>query len=154
MSNKIYKISFAFLIATAPFFASAQYLHRTAGLLNDFSGIVSNILVPLVFTSALLFFFYGVAKYIWSAGDKEESKKIMIWGIVALFVMSSVWGIVYFIRGELGLTDDSNIPIPTLGDASSGGSIVNNSTDNSDFNVSEAEQYAPSTNPGGGAYQP
>jgi hypothetical protein len=51
----------------------------------------------LVLALALLFFFWGVAKFILNADNDEkrtEGKKVMIWGIIALFVMVSVWGLI------------------------------------------------------------
>ena len=109
------KFCFALTLITLPILASAQ-LTETAGILTKLKDIVTDTLIPIVFTLALLFFFYGVAMYIWSAGsDKEGSKKIMTWGIVALFVMSSVWGIIYFLRGELNINDSqSEMKIPKI----------------------------------------
>ncbi|MFA6270211.1 MAG: hypothetical protein WC657_03325 [Candidatus Paceibacterota bacterium] len=70
-------------------------------------GIVKNVLIPLAFALCLFYFFWGVAKYIRSgaAGDKaaEEGKKVMVWGIVGLFVAFSIWGIIKFIQVELGI---------------------------------------------------
>lgn len=113
MLSKILKSSLI-LAVIFPVLASAQ-LGQTEGILNQAKSIVTDILIPLVFTLALLFFFYGVAKYIWSEGQgKAEGKQIMIWGVVALFVMSSVWGLVSFIQGELNLSNDTSGKIPTI----------------------------------------
>jgi hypothetical protein len=102
MLNKINKIYFALGLITLPIFASAAVLHGTTALFDNVYGIVKDILIPLVFSLALLLFFWGMVKYIWSEGQgKEEGKKFMIWGVVALFVMSSIWGIIYFIGEEL-----------------------------------------------------
>ncbi|MEK7116864.1 MAG: hypothetical protein AAB837_01725 [Patescibacteria group bacterium] len=117
MLNRIYKICFASIILISPLFASAAgYLTDTSGLLQQVKLIVTDYLIPIAFTLALAIFFYGVAKYIWSAGtDKDEGKKIMVWGVVALFVMSSIWGIVTFLRGELNITgSDATMKIPTI----------------------------------------
>lgn len=73
---------------------------------------VINLLIPIVFALALLYFFWGIAQYILVAGDegkKEEGKKKMFWGIIALFVMSSIWGIVFFIADAFGI-DVKTIP--------------------------------------------
>lgn len=109
--NKFYKTAIAFITAF-PLFASAA-LEGTGNIFASADQIITQIIVPLVFTLALLMFFWGVVKYIRS-DDKEEGKKIMVWGIIALFVMSSVWGLVYFIRTELDINDDTNMPIPTI----------------------------------------
>jgi hypothetical protein len=78
---------------------------------------VDNILIPLAFSLCLLYFFWGMAKYIRSgAGGEsavEEGKRIMVWGVVALFVVTSIWGIIAFIRSELGIPIKPNAPIST-----------------------------------------
>ena len=118
MKNKILngflKIGSFLAVLFFPFLVSAE-LAGTNRILMNAEDIINRIIVPLAFTLAVLFFFWGMAKYIQSAGDeKAEGKKMMVWGVVALFVMSSVWGLVYFIRDELGLDDASNMKIPTI----------------------------------------
>ncbi|MCK9352130.1 MAG: hypothetical protein WCT49_02770 [Candidatus Paceibacterota bacterium] len=65
-------------------------------------------------------FMYGLAKFILSSGDPkkvEEGKGIMTWGVVALFVLISIWGIIGFMDRSFG-TDvgpgNFEIPIPIL----------------------------------------
>lgn len=114
MLEKIYKIGFITGLAILPIFIFAQ-LEETRGILDEAKDIITTVIVPLVFILALLFFFWGVAKYIWSEGQgKAEGKQIMIWGVVALFVMSSVWGIVKFIQGEFNLDQGTEGTIPTI----------------------------------------
>lgn len=82
-------------------------------LLDAAQGIITRILIPLAFALALFYFFWGVAKYIrvGAGGEKaaEEGKNVMVWGIVALFIATSIWGIIYFIRTELGIPDIQNV---------------------------------------------
>lgn len=112
MLNKIY---FALFLIALPVFVFAYPLEGTSLFFESSSNLIKLILVPLAFTLALLFFFWGIAKYIWSEGQgKEDGRKIMIWGVVALFVMSSVWGIIYFISNELGIGGETVMPIPTI----------------------------------------
>jgi hypothetical protein len=59
-------------------------------------GSLVKLALPLVAAVALLYFFWGVAVFIFKADNdkaREEGKQKMLWGIVALFVMVSVWGI-------------------------------------------------------------
>ena len=78
-----------------PFIAFAQ-----AGTVQQLIGIVGGIIasiIPIVIALALLFFFWGLAKFILHADDENErakGKNIMVWGIVALFVIVTVWGII------------------------------------------------------------
>lgn len=84
--------------------------------------IINSILIPLAFLIALLYFFWGVAQYIRSgAGDEKgaaEGRKVMIWGIVGLFIAASIWGIITFIRKELGIPDIQNVERPIFEDNS------------------------------------
>jgi len=113
---KSIKILALIAVSVFPVMVGAQqYLKNTDGILGAARGIVEDILLPIAFILSLLYFFWGVAKYIKSEGDgKAEGKQIMIWGVVAIFVVSSVWGIVYFVRDELNINDDSAINMPTI----------------------------------------
>jgi len=76
------------------------------------------LLTPIVIALALLYFFYGLARYILNAGNEEkkaEGKNIMIYGIIALFVMVSVWGLVSILVTTLGITTGGteNLPFVT-----------------------------------------
>jgi hypothetical protein len=89
-----------------PLVASAQQLSNLEALARAIGRII-NILIPIVFALAILYFFWGLAQYILAAGsdeDKGEGRRKMIWGIVALFVMSAVWGLVRFIGTAVGVT--------------------------------------------------
>lgn len=112
-------------LPTVSYADEIKKLKNTGDILGQALGIVTDILAPMAFILALLAFFWGVFKYIRNSGnDKDEGKKIMFWGVIALFVMSSVWGLVYFIRGELGIIGISSVPIPTIqtdGGAGEGG---------------------------------
>ena len=117
MLNKIYKlfvVLFASILPTISF--AEEALTKTKAIANGVGDIV-DILVQVAFVAAVAFFFWGIAKYIWSVGNdgKEEGKKIMVWGVVGLFVMTCVWGLVYFIRDELQVGGAGDAPIPTIG---------------------------------------
>ena len=102
----------------APAFAFAQQLSNVTSLIQSVRNIV-DILIPLVAALALLYFFWGLAKFILASGDEEaraNGKHIMIWGIVALFVIVSVWGLVRYIGDAIGVQpNSSDQPIPGIG---------------------------------------
>jgi hypothetical protein len=63
-----------------------------------------NIVVPVLMAMALLLFFVGVARFIYESGDAHghgEGKSMIIWGLVALFVLVSVWGIINVFKQAL-----------------------------------------------------
>lgn len=70
---------------------------------RTFKGLVEilvsifNVVVPLIFSLALLAFLWGILQYVIFPGSedrKSTGKQVMIWGIVVLSVMTAVWGIV------------------------------------------------------------
>lgn len=81
-------------------------------------GSLINPLIGILVGVALLVFFGGLAKFIFRVGGDEnaveEGKRIMIWGLIALFVMISVWGIISFIQGELLPGGSSAPPLQPL----------------------------------------
>lgn len=107
-----YAIPFIALAQEGPQLDNLQELIRSVGSVID-------LLIPIAFAAGLLFFFWGLAMYIASAGNEEkkaEGRNIMVWGVVALFVMASVWGLVNFIGSALGL-DNSQMEVPGILDA-------------------------------------
>jgi hypothetical protein len=102
-----------------PMFAFAQQLSNVTRLISSIRGIV-DILIPLVAALALLYFFWGLAKFILATGNgdedaREKGKNIMIWGIVGLFVIVSVWGLVRFVGDALDIGTPQTQPIPGIG---------------------------------------
>lgn len=82
--------------------------------------VLIGLATPIVVALALLAFFWGLAMYIFSFGgdSKDDSKKkgrdIMIWGILALFIMVSVWGIVNVIAETFLEGTPNTIEVPTV----------------------------------------
>jgi len=67
--------------------------------------LVIDPIVSLIFAAAILYFVYGVFKYIKGADDGEARAtggKHIIWSVVGIFIMISVWGILYFLKNLIG----------------------------------------------------
>lgn len=74
-------------------------------LLNYFSCVINNSLIQIASSLALIYFLWGVVQYVLSADNIEErkrSKQVMLWGIITMFVIVSVWGIVKLFKTTLG----------------------------------------------------
>ena len=112
------KVAVAVLVACSPLLVMAEVLGGVTDLVDALPGIVQT-LIGVVIGLAVLVFFWGLVKYIANANDPEkakEGKSIMIWGVVAIFVMASVWGIVEFLRNQFGIDGgEVDVPVPTLG---------------------------------------
>ena len=66
---------------------------------------ILNPIIAVLFVLATLYFFYGVAKYLWnpeSEEDREGGRRSMIWGIVGMFIMVSVFSIMKLIINTIG----------------------------------------------------
>lgn len=81
-------------------------------LITMFINIVST-LIPFMGALAFFVFLLGVARYIKSSGsekDTKDSKNLLIWGVVGMFILVTIWGIISFIKSELGFGADVVIP--------------------------------------------
>jgi uncharacterized membrane protein YcjF (UPF0283 family) len=110
-------------IAFSPVLAFAQNqptLNNATQLTKSFGQLVASAL-PILVALAVLAFFYGLVKFIFSQGNAEakgEGKMIMIWGGVAIVVMVSIWGIVNFVANDLGINGNvtpNSINLPGVG---------------------------------------
>ena len=84
---------------------------------------IGRLVIPLIFAVAVVMFIWGVVQYV--IHDDEEAKKdkgkqFMVWGIIALTVMISVWGLVGIVGRTFGL-NTSVLPqvSPSAGTSSS-----------------------------------
>jgi hypothetical protein len=101
-------------LALTPVFASAQQLTNLQTLLQSIGRLV-DLALPIVVGLALLGFFWGLAKFLFGGAEgKDEAKTLMIWGLIALFVMVSVWGLVRFIGNALGIQQGDTIVVPRV----------------------------------------
>ena len=95
-----------FLALSLPYTASAA-IYSIQDLIDESLNIF-NLLIGVVFSFALVVFFWGLAKFILNSADEKaqtDGRRLMIWGVVALFIMSSIWGIITFLRDAFGVTD-------------------------------------------------
>lgn len=103
---KNYLILSVILLPTISFAA----LDGLKGLMNESLGLL-NLGIRIIFALALVLFFWGLVQFIMKSGDaklRDEGKKRMIWGIIALFVMVSIYGILNFVGSLVGIRPDSS----------------------------------------------
>jgi len=83
-----------------PMLAFAQ---DVSNVLENITDILNQIL-PILMILATIGFIWGLLKYIFAGGSEEgvsEAKRFMLWSIIVLFVMVSVWGIVAILQNTL-----------------------------------------------------
>jgi len=81
------------VLTLAPTLASAVTLKHTLGTV---SGVI-NAVIPILLALAVLAFFWGLMMYLMGgdAGEKKsEGINLMVMGVIVIFVMVSIWGII------------------------------------------------------------
>ena len=100
-----------------PVFANAaQITCETANMsdvkniLVSLSCILSDYVIPLLFTLAVVAFVWGVILFYLNPDNEEKRKKgkaFIVGGLIALFVMVSIWGIIKIFTNTFGF-DENN----------------------------------------------
>jgi len=109
-----------------PFVALAQTTD-IPGLIGVLQGIL-NTLVPFIIGLAFIWFIWGVFRYVTAEGpeNKEKARDIIIFGLLGLFVIVSVWGLVNVLTGSFGIETGGTLEqrdIPGVPGTPSGGSL-------------------------------
>ena len=100
-------------------------MRNLSDLFSCATGLVGYF-IGLTFILAIFFFLWGIVLYIKgyeSDTKRQESREFMIYGIIALFVMVAVWGLVKVLENTFGLGSGS----PQFRTGTSGGGGVINS---------------------------
>lgn len=94
-----------------PLMVSAQ---QVVVILSRFRQIL-DLLIPIFITIAVLFFFWGLIEYIKGGPeDKDKGKFYMIWAVIALFVMVSIFGIIGLIGNTFDIRQGQTIILPQV----------------------------------------
>ena len=100
------------LLLASPFIASAQALTPLKNLVASVGSIVF-ALIPILIGLAVVVFFWGLVKYIRDSGKSHDAGlKTMIAGIVSIFIMVSLYGIIAFAGNALDISQNSGVLAP------------------------------------------
>jgi len=92
--------------------AATDKLQNFKQLVYFVLGLV-NLAIPVAVSLAILVFFWGLARYILASGDpkgNEAGKNLMIWGLIALFVLVSYLGIINIAQHIFGIDQSTYRP--------------------------------------------
>jgi hypothetical protein len=110
------------LVSLAMFTPALAFAQSTGVTLNNLSGALTDLarlmdrIIPILIGAAIILFLFGVLKYVFNAGSEDarkEGRTFMIYGIIAIAVMLSVWALVAFVRNTFGVNDvnaPTNLP--------------------------------------------
>ena len=73
------------------------------GTLLEFIKTIMGLILPLLVGLAVIYFIWSLLMFLRESGSKkDEARGHMLWGIVILFVMVSIWGLVNILGSSLG----------------------------------------------------
>ncbi len=99
-------------------------------IIGKFVTIVLNPAIGVIFALAGLLFVWGILQFLWGLQEgkvNDEGKQHMLWGVVGMLIMVSVFGIISLLSNTFGLgvgprgtynIDQSrlnNITVPSFG---------------------------------------
>jgi len=76
-------------------------------LMKSINKVIINPLIVFLFALAVVYFIYGLIRYLLNPDNEEirkGSRQHMLWGIIGMFIMISVFGILSLIMNTLGVT--------------------------------------------------
>jgi 4-amino-4-deoxy-L-arabinose transferase-like glycosyltransferase len=76
-----------------------------AGIFTYLTCLLKQSVLPLLVALAVLGFVWGVIQYFIIGDEKkrEKGKDFMLWGIIAIFVIVSIWGLVKILGDTVGV---------------------------------------------------
>jgi hypothetical protein len=94
-------------VLTLPALAGAQSLLNTLAFFNT----LLNGAIGLLITLAIIAFFYGLVRYLFTEGaeGKAAGLKIMLMGVITIFVMVSIWGLVRLLQSTFQVTSTTPV---------------------------------------------
>ena len=109
MRRILYVLYLAPLLLIAPAIAFAAAPKTFQELANTLVVIMNNAVVVLI-VLGIVVYFYGVSTNLFKAQEKgsKELNVYLMWGLVILFVMVSIWGILQLLQNSLFGGDQFN----------------------------------------------
>ncbi len=110
MSKQLVRMLIVVLLPALPGTVNAATTIQS--IIDEFAGFTAT-LFPLALGIALLLFGFGVARFLFEMNSEDGRKRgraLMVWGIIALFVSVSLWGIVSVLLTAFGSDPDITCP--------------------------------------------
>lgn len=69
--------------------------------------LINNSIIPLIIGIGLITFIWGIIKYVItdSESGKKDATSIIVYGLIALFVMVCVWGLVSVLQNTFRISN-------------------------------------------------
>lgn len=118
MKKFIYAVA-VFALPVVTFAQPSQIIESREGLFGvaELIKTILGWLVPILISAAMVMFLWGVLMYVIKSDpeSKETARHTMIYGIIGLAVMVSVWGLVRVLTETFGVDNETQaVPVPKL----------------------------------------
>ena len=126
LTTKLFALSFLFSLFSFSVAYAQQSLTSSlpntveiGSYIRSFNANIVTAVSTLFMALAMTAFFWGLAQYIWAIreGDAKKIKdgnQFMLWSVIAIFVMVSIWGIVLFGQTVFQFTGKTDIKLPSF----------------------------------------
>ena len=104
------------ILVSSPLMACAQSPNAepVKSVLTNFLAFLNKV-TPTLIALAFVVFGWGVIKLITAGEDPKkttDAKGILTWGIIAIFILASMFGIILFIKMYIGIPGNRPVQIP------------------------------------------
>ena len=99
-------------------------MNAASNLMGKFVSYIIDPAILVVFAAGFFLFMFGLVQFLYKlneGGDTKEGTQHMIWGIVGMLIMISVYGLIALIDNSFGLdlrnpdvTRANNVTVPQL----------------------------------------
>lgn len=86
-------------------YAATPVPARVLSFVGKISTEILNPIIAVLFALAMAYFIFGVVAYIWNPENEEaraKGRQGMLWGLIGMFIMVSVFGIMRFFISSIG----------------------------------------------------
>jgi hypothetical protein len=83
--------------------------------LIQFANTALNDVMVLLITAAIVSLFYAIVRYIFSSAGGEAKAgylNIIMYSVIAIFVMVSIWGIIHLLQATFGVNNSNSAETP------------------------------------------
>jgi hypothetical protein len=97
--------SLSFFSLSLPTIAQATIPPSALALIGKLYTVILNPIIVLLFALAFFYFMYGILQMVWygdSEAEREKGRSAILWGIIGMFIMFSVFTIIRILVNSIG----------------------------------------------------
>ena len=115
MKKVVQKVGITLAVFLMPAVAFAYSISDSNSLFSATKSIL-NAIIPIIIVLAVVYILWGIVQSFVNSSDEDRKAGHMkiLYGIIALFIMVSIWGLVNILVNTTGLSNNVPTTIPNL----------------------------------------